>query len=241
MKTTEKQIQLFIIPFAGESTGAFKRLIGELDATIEAIPVEYAGHGSRIREAAIERYPDFLQDVAAQIARQRNTALPCAVLGYSMGSNIAFDLITQGSIDGGVTHFFPCARAAVDDPGPSLEFYQLPDDVFTEKIMQLGGIDERLQKNQRFLDIYLRVIRADYRILGQFRYEGQLLPCDISVMYSREDTPGELVSGWAHLTAGAASFYEMGGPHFFILQHYREMAEIINRTLVGGERMERPE
>lgn len=235
MRTTDKQIQLFIIPFAGESAGAFKRLVGELDGSIEAIPIEYAGHGSRIHEAAIEGYSDFLRDAAAQVAKQRNTAIPCAVLGYSMGSNIAFDLITQGLIDGEVTHFFPCARAAVDDPGPSLEYYQLPDDVFTEKILELGGIDERLQKNRRFLDIFLRVIRADYRILGQFQYKGQLLPCDISVMYSEGDTSSALVAGWEHLTAGSASFHEMGGPHFFILQHYREMAEVINHTLVGAQ------
>ena len=99
----------------------------------------------------------------------------------------------------------------------------------------MGGIDERLQKNQRFLDIFLRVIRADYRILGQFQYKGQVLPCDIAVMYSDADTPNALVTGWEHLTTGSTSFYEMGGPHFFILQHYREMAKVINQTLAGAE------
>lgn len=228
---TTKRLQLFIIPFAGESAGAFKALVEELSSHIDPVVIEYAGHGKRLREKALEDYDSFLADVAASVASHRDATLPCAVLGYSMGTNIAFDLISRGLIEGPIVHFFPCARRTVDLPTPGLEYHVLPDDQFTERIIQLGGIDQRLLNNKRFLDIYLRIIRSDYKILSQFKYQGGVLDCSLTVMYSPNDTPEEFIGGWSHLSTGHTAFHPLGTTHFFILQHHHEMAEIINQAL----------
>lgn len=226
-----KRLQLFIIPFAGESAGAFKALTDQLSPDIDPVVIEYPGHGKRLREKAPVQYDMFLQDVAECVAARRDASLPCAVLGYSMGTNLAFDLIARGAIAGEVLHFFPCARRAVDEHTPGLDYHSLSDEDFQQQIIQLGGIDPRLLNNKRFFDMYLRIIRGDYLILGQYQYGGAILPCDLSVIYSPQDTPTEYVSGWKHLSSGSVSFHQLGNNHFFILQHHTEMAQIINCAL----------
>ena len=90
----KKKIQLFLLPFAGGNSASFKRLTDLLDSHIEVISVEYAGRLSRYKEDYITDYEKFLEDVASYIHGRRSD-LPIAVLGYSLGSVLAFDLITK--------------------------------------------------------------------------------------------------------------------------------------------------
>lgn len=43
-----KQIQLFLVPFAGGNLYSFKNLDKHLDSRIDVVPIEYAGRGRRV-------------------------------------------------------------------------------------------------------------------------------------------------------------------------------------------------
>lgn len=230
---SKQQLQLFLLPFAGGSATHYRDLVAYLDPRIEAIPVEYAGRGTRSRESFIVDYDVFLGDVSSNILRQRNSELPYAVLGYSMGSNIVYHLIAKRFLDTDPIYLFLCARDCVDQPSPSLQHYRLDDVDFLEEIRKLGGLDDRLLKDERFLKIYMKPIREDYRVLGQFRYSDmdRSLPCDTAVLYCEKDTPFSTIKGWDGLVDGEVNYYALGDNHFFIRQNYREMADIINAQL----------
>lgn len=228
----KKKIQLFLLPFAGGNSASFKRLTDLLDSHIEVISVEYAGRLSRYKEDYITDYEKFLEDVASYIHGRRSD-LPIAVLGYSLGSVLAFDLITKRKIGRDLKHCFICARGDLRDESVSQRYHELSDNEFVKRMMELGGFDRRILENQRFLKIYMEPVRRDYMVWSQYKYReiGKKISCDTTVMYSPKDPLAVNAYGWRDLTEGNVDFYELGDNHFFIHQYYREMAEIVNRHL----------
>lgn len=203
-----------------------------MDDRIEIISIEYAGRMSRRKENFITGYEEFLEDTANYINDKRN-GLPISLLGYSLGSVLVFDLIIKKKIRGDLKHCFLCARGDLRDKSISQKYHELPDDEFLRKLVNLGGFDQRILENQRFLEIYMEPVRRDYMVWSQYKYreDGNKLPCDTTVIYSSKDPLSANVYGWRDLTEGNIDFYELGDNHFFINQYYREMAELVNGHL----------
>lgn len=224
-----KKIQLFLLPFAGGNATSFNRLTELLDDRIEAICVEYLGRLSRRKEKFITEYEDFLNDTANYINARRN-GLPVSILGYSLGSVLAFDLITKEMINGEPIYCFICARGDLKDKSISQRYHELPDAEFTQKMIGLGGFDQRILDNKRFLEIHMKPVRMDYIVWSKYQYkdEGLKIPCGMTVIYSPQDPLSANAHGWEGLTDGNIDFYELGDNHFFISQRYKEMADIIN-------------
>lgn len=229
-----KKIQLFLIPFAGGGATSFNKLISCLDNRIEAVPLEYAGRGERRHEEFITEYDTFQDDVLSNIEKSRNFDLPYALMGYSLGTALMYDLIRMDKLRNPPVTLIPCAREFLEFPRNTRHFASLPEDEFIEKINEMGGVDERILNNKRFRNIYLEPLKADYKIWGQYRYHemDKMLDSDLLVFYSETDTPFDQVSSWKDITTGNTEFYALGHSHFFIKDYYKDMAEIINRKLI---------
>lgn len=228
----DKKIQLFFLPFAGGNSSSFHQITKLLDERIEIVCVEYAGRLSRCKEPYITEYQEFLKDVADYINARRN-GLPFSILGYSLGSALAFDLITNQMLNGKPEHCFLCARGSLKNIGISQRYHELSDEEFVQKMVSLGGINERILENKRFLEIYMKPVRMDYKIWSQYRYieHNCKIACDTTIMYSPKDPLSADVREWRNLIDGNIDFYELGENHFFMNQYYKEMAEIINQHL----------
>lgn len=226
-----KKLQLFILPFAGGSSASFTKLVDLIDERIEVITIEYAGRGKRHGESFFCRYDDFLDDVVMQIKEARDKELPYAMMGYSAGSAMTYDILSHHMIEGNLVHAFVCAKGSLYRKIPSQFYWKLPDEEFTHRMIDLGGIDERLLKNKRFLDIYMVPVRADYVVWGQYEYKAGIIPCDITAIYSPKDPISEGVKDWEQLTLGKVDYYELGENHFFIKKHWQDVADIVNSHL----------
>lgn len=227
-----KKIQLFLLPFAGGSSASFQKLLPYISPQVEVVPVEYAGRGKRGSEHFIEDYHLFIEDVAKQI----NACIDnrrFAVLGYSIGAAVAYDLIAKQHLKSQPVHVFMCARGSLKKTAKSQTFADLSEEDFLKKMEELGGMDERILKNKRFLEIYMRPVKADYKIWSQFTYcgEGSKIPCNLTAIYCSKDSLSDGVTEWEGMTDGKVDYYEMGQNHFFINQHYEEIAGIINEHL----------
>ena len=110
-----KELQLFILPYAGGSIAAFKRLTDLIDERIEVITVEYAGRGTRAKEPLAESVQSLLDDAIAYCQERRKQGLPYAVMGYSMGSVLAYEMIARQEIFGQLRHFFISAEVSPKD------------------------------------------------------------------------------------------------------------------------------
>ena len=66
-----KDLQLFILPYAGGSIASFKRLTDLISESVEVITVEYPGRGTRAKEPLANSIQDLLND-AIEYCRDRN-------------------------------------------------------------------------------------------------------------------------------------------------------------------------
>lgn len=227
-----KKIQLFLLPFAGGNSASFNKMLPFINDKIECITVEYAGRFTRKDIPFFSKYNDFLYDVASQINIKRTEGLPYAILGYSLGSAIAYDLMIKKLIYGNVEHVFLCSLGDYTDNTKRVDYNKVSEADFLKEIIDLGGMNEQLLANKRFLDIYMRPVRADYIVWGNYYFIKGNIPCDTTVIYSSQDPVAKNISIWANLSSGFVDYFDVGGSHFFINKKYREVADIINKKLI---------
>lgn len=229
-----KQVQLFILPYAGGSIASFKRLSDLVDGTVEVITVEYPGRGTRAKEMFANSIWELLDDAIKYCNMQRDESVPYAVMGYSMGSIIAYEMLARKSIPGVLKHLFISAEVSPKERALELRQVDNPtEERVLKRIRKLGGFDERLLMNSRFKNIYVKPMLSDYRLFFEYRFSGytEKIQADTTFFYCEEDTPYTEIMKWNELVEGTADFHEFGDNHFFINQHYEEMAQIINKNL----------
>ncbi len=223
-------IQLFILPFAGGNSTSFQKMLECIESDIEVITIEYSGRGSRLKDGYITDYGEFLDDVVNQIRKFRKPDIPFALFGYSMGSAFAYEIASNGYISEEPKHIFYAARACVRDG----QIRQMTDKEFIEHIKRLGGFRDEVVRNKRLFNLFVHPLQDDYHIACKYRYDQgkQTIRCNTTVFYSESDTEFETVKNWSELTEGETDFYEFGNNHFFIFEHYREIADIVNKALL---------
>lgn len=227
----DKKIQLFLLPFAGGNSLSFMKLIRTLDSSIDAVTVEYPGRLSRHNEPFIETYDAFLDDVVKYIQENKRKDIPFAILGYSLGTTLAFDICSKELLGEKPAYAFFCAEGSLLAQNLARKYGKLSDEEFKDKMLMLGGFDQRIFGNEKEKAKYLNLIKKDFNILEQFVYTDGKVPCDASVIYSMDDTTCIQMEDWSELIDGKVDYYRIGGGHFFVKKHYRETAEIINKHL----------
>jgi len=228
-----KDIQLFCIPYAGGNASFFNNLKKYLEDSVEVYNLEYSGHGARRREPFYRDFKELLAEVKEQIESHRKKDVPYAIFGYSMGSLAAYELATNYFETDLPQHVFLAAHEPPDLPFRGKKYASLDDSGFLDAMEHFGGIDRKMFENQRFLDIFLPPMRADYQYLQDYHWEKghKKIPCDVTVFYSPEDTKTEDMRQWERHVYGNTQFFEYSGNHFFLKEHEREIAENIKRNM----------
>ena len=230
-----KDIQLFILPYAGGSIASFKRLTDLINESIEVITVEYPGRGTRAKEPLVNSIQDLLNDAIEYCRDRKRPGIPYAIMGYSMGSVLAYEMVARDIFPELPLHMFIAAEVSPKDRALELRKVENPtEDRIIERAKKLGGFDERLLANKRFFDIYMKPMMLDYRLFFQYRFSGtpEKIKTDTTVFYCEKDTKWADVCKWEELIDGSFDYHEMGENHFFINQHYKEMACVINNILL---------
>ena len=226
-----KQLQLFILPYAGGSAASFAKFARLIDKRVEVITVEYPGRGARAQEAFASSITDLLFDVARFINARRVDNVPFCIMGYSMGSILAYELLSKNLIPGNTQHLFICAEVSPKERALDLQrVSELTESLILQRVRNLGGFDERLLDNQRFRKIYVDPMIADYKLFYGYRFENnyKILEANTTFFYCEDDTSLSDVQKWSALIDGVFDFYNLGDNHFFINKYYSEMANIVN-------------
>ncbi len=229
-----KKLQMFIFPYAGGSVASFKRLTDLIDERVDVITVEYPGRGTRAKDSFCETIDDLIDDAIQYCCKRKNPELPYTVMGYSMGSILAYEMIARKTLPGILKHLFIAAEVSPQDRSLELRKVNNPtEERILERAKSLGGLDERMLKNKRFSDIYIKPMLSDYRLFFGYHFSeyAEKIRVDTTFFYCEKDTAyGDLLK-WEELICGKLDFHEIGENHFFINQHYAKMAEVINKTL----------
>jgi len=227
-----KQLQLICVGYAGSVAANFNMLSPYFDETIDFVTVEYRGRGSRSKESKYVDNNDMVQDVAEQVKGLRNREIPYAILGYSMGAQVVYELFAQGLLTEPPTCTFLAAHEPpdVDCFGKSIDLED--EQGFLKQLRVYGGLDERLLKDARFAAIYGARMKDDFKLLHEYRFNGEYhkMLSKTVMIYCEQDTPYEKVQGWKQF-AEDIMFYELGENHFFFKSHPEEFCSIISKEI----------
>ena len=210
-----------------------------LHPSIELIPVELSGRGSRFATPFYESFDAAINDIYDLIQKKIENSR-YALLGHSMGSWLVYELaymIAERNQSQPV-HLFLSGRYPPYLQKEMKISHDLPEAELKAQLMEMGGTPVELLENDEFLNLFMPVLRADYKILETYQYspKSYQLGCAITSFTGSQDeiVTIEELQLWQESSSQVCRSYELEGGHFFLHEKTSEIARIINDTLVVG-------
>lgn len=229
-----RQIRLFAFAYAGGSSNIFNSWKKQLHSDIELIPVELPGHGGRMSEPLLERMGQVIESAWQDIQPYLQDNREFAFIGHSMGSMLAFEMIHKVHRETGrypICSFF--AGRVPPHISRDHQWGALPDDQFMEKVRTLGGLPDAVLEHEELLQLFLPILRADFRLVEDYRYDGQYpsLPLPIFVMTGEQDhMTNKDIQGWSSYSAISCRYFTYPDGHFFINTCAEQVIRDVNNT-----------
>ncbi|MEC0090190.1 thioesterase II family protein [Paenibacillus macquariensis] len=229
-------IKLFCIPHAGGSASIYSKWRAFLNPAIELHPVELCGRGSRHKEDFYQSIDDAAEDIYSQIDYLLDGRF--ALFGHSMGSLLAYEVCRKIKERKGMdpVHLFASGRQAPQCKRSGDLIHTKPDHAVISEIVRLQGTTSELVGNQIFLEYFLPIIKADYKIIEQYNLSSRdiLLNCDMTVMCGTDDDfVYEELSAWQQHTAGTCRIQYFNGGHFYLNDEMHSVVRFINSQLIN--------
>lgn len=228
-------MKLICFTYAGGNSSFYDQLKQELLPDIELIAMEYSGHGTRHRSPFYSDFFELADDMVIQLKKYLQKNDSYAIMGYSMGSISAVEVLRRLIEES--SHLPEHIFLAAHEPQTKASLADFNNDEMDELVkartIKFGAVPERLINNKSFWRMYLPLYRADYSIIGKYKFENLEMKSDIpaTVFYSESDTPFEIIKDWKKYFVNT-DFVEYTGNHFFIHEHFCEMAQEIKKRLV---------
>ncbi|TGE15079.1 thioesterase II family protein [Hymenobacter elongatus] len=228
-----KKPKLFLMHFAGGNCFSFQFLLPLL-SDFEVFPLELPGRGRRMREPLIRDFDQAAKDMYHQVmqvlALDAFSPSKFLIYGHSMGARLAFKV--AGLLE--KAHKAPQHIIISGSSGPSLmqndrKIRHLMDTpTLKQELLSLGGLPLEILENAEVFDFFEPIIRSDFEVVERNQL-GPFPPIQTpiyAVMGSEEET-APAITNWQQYTTAGFTSEVLPGNHFFIHQHPRRMAEII--------------
>lgn len=224
-----KNINLICIPFAGGNRYSYRQLFSDVPEWLQVHTIEPPGRGRRIKEPLLTDVDSLVDDLYIQVQPFLSTGY--VLYGHSMGALLAF-LLTRKIIRENALppqNLFLSGYVAPSLERKEPEQHHLPKDEFLKMLKELGGIPDELFADEKLLDFYHPVIRADFKAIETYRYKQEApIPVPVYVMAGdNEKISDEEMNGWAKETTLPLRCRRFRGGHFYIFNHARSIVDII--------------
>ncbi|MCM3132975.1 alpha/beta fold hydrolase [Paenibacillus polysaccharolyticus] len=232
-------MKLFCLPYAGGSATYYLKWKRQLDRDMVLIPLELSGRGARFEEPLYQNFQDAVEDLYNHLLRELDSDEPYAIFGHSMGALLAFELYRKLQFH---ENFLPRHMFFSGKEAPHINLFMtrredihtLPDDRFLEKIKEYNGVTEEFLNNRELIDMFLPVIRSDFRMVETYRFNTNCnrMHCPITVLRGSHDyMTEEEVQAWETYTTGTCAVVTLDGGHFFIDEHLSQVIHIIHSSI----------
>ena len=233
-------LRLILLPHAGGSASLFRDWPTALPPDIEAWVVQYPGRERRTGEPL----PDDLGALARELAGVAAPLLdrPTGVFGHSMGARIGYELLRALESDHAPValpyvrpvHLFASASQAPHRPRGRM-VHLLPDEEFCEVLRGNGGVNGQVLDDPELRELFLPIIRSDYRMSETHRPTPVTppLPVDVTVLTGAEDLAVDPAKAarWAEAASGSFAHHVLPGDHFYLVPQLAAVAAVVAERL----------
>ncbi|WP_411978613.1 thioesterase II family protein [Streptomyces sp. N50] len=219
-------------PHAGGGASFYRPWAQHLDATHELLAVQYPGRENRYAEPLIPTVGEVAR--AAACALLAEPARETILFGHSMGAAIAYETLRLLEADG-ATHFTRLCvsgRRITDFPEEVDAAHRTDDELLTA-MTELGGTQVEVLREPDLREMFLTIIRNDYRLIDTYRppCDAEPIRADVVALIGDDDPQVDRwqVKEWASVTAGTFVWHEFPGGHFYLVDHAQRVVELITR------------
>lgn len=203
-------------------------------------PVEMAGRGKRFQTPLYQSFPEAVEGLYQLMRPELERQSAYAFFGHSMGGSLAYEL-TRKLVALNYpepVHLFISGRNPPHIKKEEKIYHLLPDEEFRKAIVEMGGTPPEVFEHQELLDIFLPILRADYKILETYESPPQenKFQCPITVLCGDQDRDisKDEMDEWRNYTTSQFAGYLFEGGHFFINEKIEEVVKVINQHLPLG-------
>lgn len=229
-------ISLICLPYAGGSAQVYKRWTNRLHPAVRLVPAELAGRGSRMGEPFYADAAEAVRDLLPLVLETALGSDSYALFGHSMGSLLGYEILHALREEGfplPTTVFLSGRGAPHCEQEETRQTHMLPDGEFLEELKQLGGMPSELFQHQELLDMFMPILRADFKLVGEYEHQMRPpLPLRLTVLNGKDDdcVKGPLCEWERYATEGCELMLFEGG-HFFLHERERDVVAVINKML----------
>ncbi len=213
-------MKIIAFPFAGGNKYSFRHFFPKhLDVTV----LEYPGRGTRIDEKLITNIDTLINDILfPEVIKNITSCKEYVIYGHSMGGLVGY-LMCQKIEQLGLKRpnkFIVSGRKAPKYKRDKI-LSSLPDHIFWQEVVQLGGIPAEINKLTELVHYYVPIFKADFECIEKYNHvENKKLNIPISVFYGDDENITEIeATDWKETTNQNVDIFELKGNHFFIYQH----------------------
>jgi medium-chain acyl-[acyl-carrier-protein] hydrolase len=140
---------------------------------LEVIGVQLPGRENRLRESLFRRLEPTV--AAAMEALAPALDRPYALLGYSFGALVAYELVRALRREGQALpqRLLVLGRRAPHLPESSPPVYRLGDEQLVAWMREMGGTPQVLLEHPELLPLFLPILRADLTIHETYQYTAE--------------------------------------------------------------------
>jgi medium-chain acyl-[acyl-carrier-protein] hydrolase len=211
--------RLFCFPYGGSGASIYRPWAQKIVPTVQLCPIQLPGRENRHAELPIIQF-DRLISTLVEVLRPLLDS-PFAFYGHSLGALTAFEItreLRRQGMSRPAQLFISGCRAPQLSQAPPMRL--MSDRDFLATIERLyGDLPSAIRSDPDMLDLFLRMLRADFDLLESYRYvPEEPLEVPIHVFGGMDDAHVHQshLEAWRIHTAGQFSLRMYVGDHFFI-------------------------
>lgn len=227
----DRGVKLFLIPYAGGNSSAYRCFLPYLNPNIIPVFVELPGHGMRMNEKLEDSIMGNVMDIFSHIKPELD-GTPFIFFGHSMGTLIEYEVIKLIEERKGMKpiHAFFSGRYT-PDVFTGEEHYKLPDNMFFEMLKLYGGTPDDFYHYPELVKTFLPILRNDYKAVETYTLlEKKVFEFDITALAGSKDyiVSKEQLDIWKTYSSGKCDIHIFHGNHFFLFKDPKPVCELIN-------------
>lgn len=220
--------RLFLFPYVGGGASVFRKWDSAFPKDWDLCPIQLPGRESRINEPLYTRLDALAETLAEDL--QPWTDIPYMVFGHSMGTLIAFEFMRALRRKGcrEPEHLFVSGFAAPHVRRSGDRVRNRTDEEVCELLQDYAGTPPAVLQDEELLPWILPKVRADFELIETYVYRDEApFHCPITGFCGRQDPVVSTadIEAWKKQTVHHFHCYRFPGDHFFLHEHFWEMAE----------------